>query len=67
MWQTRNGGAEDVAELALQLASRRVPVEDAVANIKAFADGLEPDEKAMGLTEPSPASSLRSTRSATRS
>ena len=43
--------AEDVAELAVQLASRRVPVEDAVANIKTFADGLKPDEKATRLTE----------------
>jgi len=43
--------AEDVAELAVQLASRRVPVEDAIANIKTFADGLKPDEKATRLTE----------------
>jgi len=42
---------KDVAELASQLASRRVPVEDAVATIKTFADGLKPDEKAKRLTD----------------
>src|SRR6185436_5275887 len=36
---------KEVNELAPQLASRRGPVEDAVATIKTFADGLKPDEK----------------------
>src|SRR4051812_3730397 len=37
---------KEVADLAPQLASRRMPVEDALARIKTFADSLKPDEKA---------------------
>jgi hypothetical protein len=42
---------KEVSELAAQLASRRVPVEDAVVNIETFADRLKPDEKSKRLTD----------------
>lgn len=42
---------KEISELALQLASRRTPVEDAVASIKKFAQGLKPEEKSKRLTD----------------
>jgi hypothetical protein len=40
-----------VAALVSQLASRRVPTEDATAGISKFADGLKPDERSAKLTQ----------------
>ena len=42
---------KDVADLASQLASRRVPVDDAVAALGKFVDGLATDQKAAKLSE----------------
>ena len=40
---------KEISELATQLASRRVPVEEATSALKAFAETLKPDEKAERL------------------
>lgn len=40
---------QEVADLAARLASRRIPVEEATADITKFAEGLKPEEKAERL------------------
>lgn len=40
-----------VSALVLQLASRRVPLDEAAAAVKTFSEGLKPEEKAPRLTQ----------------